>query len=1014
MTVSGNPFHRLFLGFFGILAIPSIPLAAGEFKKVDLPENLAPQAKISATSEYSKDYRARLVADGEIPPAGSNADPGKAWAVRGDTHRNGAILTFQWDQAVEIAELMYFARTAWFLNEGWKTYEVYLDGGEKPVHAGELKMAHGPQQILLPAPAKVRKVVLKFTSSHGGYNPGASEILIFPERITKRQLARLQRQTAGAPGGIPGVDQVDRRELRRLIGQLEEIHRERYSRAGEHLARLDGLEREQREIEQAEDDSDAQDRLDGIEEELARLQREVLLFDMDRILVIQRHEIVASHVYTYHYEGFRAGGGMYVVSAHHGGPEPVELVSSPTGQILECDLSYDGKVILFSWRKTQEEGYHLWTINADGTGLKQLTEGPWHDYNGCWLPDGGIAFLSTRSAQFAYCWDAPVGVLHRMNADGSSVRMLSANYLNDFTPYPLEDGRIIYTRWEYVDRPAIPIQSMWTVNPDGSGLAAYFGNRVISPGTFMEARSIPGTEKVLCTMTGHNGPTRGAIGVIDRSRGINAQEAIRNITPDVPVPAVNEGNGNTGGSKQYSCPLPLDAVRFLVSARGPVLVRTISGTCQSLALPAPESGMQYFCAQPLRPRKRPAVIPSRLAAPESTPRKARILLQDVYRGLEPHVKRGEIDRIRVVRELQKAVRINPQWRAFGFQFPVISCGATYAGKRVLGDVPLEPDGSAYFQVPAGEPIYFMAIDQQGRALQRMRSFTHFMPGESQGCVGCHESRLSTPPLRKVSASGKSPRDLEPPEWGVMGFDYSRIVQPVLDRYCVKCHDPVDAPKGLDLTGGKTDYFNVSYDVLARENWGSRGSPYVNWIPTYNGQEQNILEITPKAWGSPRSRLAEVVLSGHPDENGKPRFRMDEASRRRILAWIDLNVPYYGSSETAYPEATGCRRLYPKDLDRVLEDVSKRRCAGCHEEGKIPRRIWTRITEPEFNNFLLAPLARFDGGNEKCGKAVFEDRGDPDYQAILATFDPVLARLKENPRMDMPGGKPSPALCRDCK
>jgi len=237
---------------------------------------------------------------------------------------------------------------------------------------------------------------------------------------------------------------------------------------------------------------------------------------------------------------------------------------------------------------------------------------------------------------------------------------------------------------------------------------------------------------------------------------------------------------------------------------------------------------------------------------------------------------------------------------------------------------------------------------------------------------------------------------------------------VLDQHCVECHNPIDAPKGIDLTGGKTDFFNVSYDVLARENQGGRGSPYVNWIPSYNGQEWNILEVDPKSWGSPRSVLAEVVLSGHPDENGKPKVEMDDVSRRRILAWIDLNVPYYGTSETAYPEAIGCRRIYPKDLDKVLAEVAGRRCAECHADGKVPRREWTRITEPELNPFLVAPLAKSAGGSEKCGKAVFQSKDDPDYQAILGTFKPTEAVLAATPRLDMPGARPSSNVSRSCR
>jgi len=378
-----------------------------------------------------------------------------------------------------------------------------------------------------------------------------------------------------------------------------------------------------------------------------------------------------------------------------------------------------------------------------------------------------------------------------------------------------------------------------------------------------------------------------------------------------------------------------------------------------------------------------------------------VYLQDVYKGLEPHVKRGQIKRIRVVQELSKSVRIDPRLRAFGFQFPVISCGATYAGKKVLGEVPVERDGSAYFRVPAGVPIYFMVLDEQGRALQRMRSFTHLMPGETQGCVGCHEPRRQSPPAQRGVRFATAPKDLEAPEWGVRGFDYSHIVQPVLNQHCTECHNPVDAPKGIDLTDGKTDFFNV-------------GSPYVSWIPTYNGHEQNILEVSPLAWGSPQSRLAEVVLSGHPDENGRPQVHLDDKSRRRILAWIDLNVPYYGSSETAYPENVGCRRLYPQNLDKVLAEVAERRCSQCHDGDKPPRRVWTRITEPQLNNFLLAPLARGAGGSEKCRTAVFADTSDPDYRTILATFGPISEMLKQNPRLDMPGGRPAPDVCRDCQ
>ncbi len=248
-----------------------------------------------------------------------------------------------------------------------------------------------------------------------------------------------------------------------------------------------------------------------------------------------------------------------------------------------------------------------------------------------------------------------------------------------------------------------------------------------------------------------------------------------------------------------------------------------------------------------------------------------------------------------------------------------------------------------------------------------------------------------------------------------GFSYLEVVQPVLDRYCVECHNARATPKEVDLSGDRTDFFNVSYDILARKGTlGERRpdehnvrldsrdegrSPYTSWIATINGADYNILMAEPKTWGSPKSKLADIVLSGHPDDKRKPRFQMDADSQRRIVAWIDLNVPYYPSSAPDYPKTMGCRRLVPEQLDAVLNQVAKTRCTQCHEKG-VPRKFYTRITNPELNNFLLAPLAKSAGGTEACGQAVFASKADPDYQAILKTFEPVQKILREKPRSDI--------------
>ncbi|MCD6304400.1 MAG: hypothetical protein J7M21_05495 [Planctomycetes bacterium] len=408
---------------------------------------------------------------------------------------------------------------------------------------------------------------------------------------------------------------------------------------------------------------------------------------------------------------------------------------------------------------------------------------------------------------------------------------------------------------------------------------------------------------------------------------------------------------------------------------------------------------------------------------------ATVLLQDVYQGLEPDVQRGRIKTIRVVEEIPKPISVSPSRRLFGFQFPVVSCGATYAPKRIWGEADVRPDGSACFRVPANRPIYFMALDAHGRAVQRMRSFTHLMPGEIQGCIGCHEHRSSAAPATgQPLAAQRPPQNLRPPEWGVTGFSYPDIVQPVLDRHCVSCHNAIDPPAGLDLTGDKTEIFNVSYEHLARQNTpaedahlsGARSAdfrnPYTRWISTYNGSEDDILDITPGDWGSPASPLADVILTGHPDADGKVRVHLTDAEQRRIFAWIDCNVPYYPTSASFDINRPGCRMIYPPALDKTLADVAKRRCADCHEGGKIPRAFYTRITNPRFNGFLLAPLARKAGGTQRCGKAVFADTSDPDYQRILKTFDAVNQAVRSAPRWDLNPrhiAPPAAACLKDC-
>ena len=958
-----------------------------------LPENVAPKATVSASSEFSGDYRAQNAIDGVIPSGRPDGD----WAVKGtqDGH-----FTLQWTKPVEATQIVYYARVTSDLLEVYKDYEVYVNDGKTPVAKGALACRRGPQMINFPK-QKVTKIHIRFLSAHtNSPNPGAAEIAVYASAVTKKQLAAMRTTVNDKTPAQKAL----RKEL------------------------LDGT------------------------------------LGFKDILLVKRRPLNISHVYVYHVEGFRPGGGLYIFSTVDNALKCI--FDAGKGMITTADLSYDGKEIVFALRrgghvgsnpvahiedisryKDEKSNYQVFRINIDGTGLKQLTGGKYNNLDPCWLPDGGIGFISDRKPAYAYCYVVTSPVLYRMERDGSKQVRLSANYLMDFTPSVLNDGRIIYTRWEYVDRPACPIQSLWAIKPDGTGLSGYYGNRVISPGTFMDAQPIPGTRnQVIAVATNHNGSCRGGIVAIDPSKGANAREAVRNLTPEVNIYAHRVGGGPWGNGMldmriggTYEKPLALSTTRFLVSKGGTIQLRDFDANAISLVFPA--DGMGYYCPMPVCKTPRPALLAQSARTLAALPKDgsvsgawATMFMQDVYNGLEPHVKRGEITQVAVVQEIEKSTHTPQNNRrihgggmrniaVFGFQFPLVSCGATYAPKKVWGFADVQADGSAAFKVPSEVPIYFLALDKEGRALQRMRSFTHLMPGEVQGCVGCHADRNSVASSGPIKiAVRRKVQDLQPPAWGVKGFSYAEVVQGVFDRNCIKCHNEREQPKNVDLTGDMTDFFNVSYDILARtgtqseRNWIRHGSPsgakydkvrgmspYTEWIWTINGAGHNVLEIKPRRWGSPASKLAEIIRSGHPDKKGKPRVNVPAEDRKRVYLWIDLNVPYYGTSSSNHKARLGSRRMMPQALESTLRDVASRRCISCHKKG-IPRKLYTRVTKPENNNFLLAPLAKKAGGTEKCGKPVFLTTDDPDYRKILDTFKPIHALLKERLRADMKGFK----------
>jgi len=896
-----------------------------------------------------------------------------------------------------VAELVYVGRTLLDrrnpskdkFQHQFKDYEVYLDDAKQPAVKGTFEKKHGPQRVTLPRAMKVSRIRMRFLSDYGGTNPGICELFVYGKRLTEPQFRKLL--------ALSGCETPERTKMKKdfFEGRL------------------------------------------GFKD----------------ILLVKRYALNISHVYVYHVEGYRPGGGLYIYSVDNDGGKVKCIFDAKEGMITTADLSYDGKEVVFALkqggmqrcrpiahafdipRDVPKNNYQIFRINIDGSGLKQLTGDKSNNLDPCWLPDGGIAFISDRKPAYAYCYVVTSPVVYRMDRDGNKQKRLSANYLMDFTPSVSNDGRIVYTRWEYVDRAACPIQSLWTMNPDGTGLAGLYGNRVLAPGTFMDAQPIPGAKTLIATATNHNGPCRGGIVLIDPAKGANSLDALTNLTPEVDL---YRGSGVYGNGLRgpYEKPMPVGKGQYLVSNGGRVELRDFNYNVVPLV--KTDDHMGYYSPQPVVATKTPPLIVGtpmdrNVDLPQDgsvSGNWATVFMQDVYNGLEPQVKRGVIKQVAVVQELEKGTH-TPQDNfspytgrkrkiaAFGFQFPLVSCGATYAAKKLWGFADVDKDGRASFQVPSEVPIYFLALDAEGRAVQRMRSFTHFMPGEKQGCVGCHADRNSVAPrLGTKKRIRKVPQKLIVPAWGVKGFSYAEVVQPVFDKHCVKCHDERKRPAKVDLSGDRTDFFNVSYDVLARtgtmgvrrwhlhnspkgpRNDGFRGmSPYVEWIWSINGAGHNTLEIAPYRWGSPASKLAKIIRTGHPNKKGKPRVNVPDADRRRVYLWIDLNVPYYGTSSSNHKKHIGSRRMYPPNLDSTLKEVAARRCIQCHKK-ELPRTFYTRFENPQNNGFLLAPLAKAAGGTEKCGKAIFKSTDDPDYRKIIKTFEIIHGLLRRRPRADM--------------
>ena len=701
------------------------------------------------------------------------------------------------------------------------------------------------------------------------------------------------------------------------------------------------------------------------------------------------------------------------------------------GHVHGMDLWWDGSRVVFGYARTPgdepPEGWkdrarsygfrrtvepiHLFEIGIDGRNLRQLTAGEWSDLDPTYTPGGDIVFVSERCGTSLQCneydKDETSCNLYVMKPDGSGIRRLSVNKDGDYLPHTLDDGTVGYLRWEYHERSWAFIQSLWTIRPDGTGADALFKQHFVNPWAIEDVRSIPGSRKLVCVAAGHHTLAVGPLVVVDPSLGINEPKGISIVTPDVKpteggmdgVPVPEGGTQDAGGL--YSTPWALSEKCFLASytysnketdAKGYGLyVVDVFGN-KELVHRDPE--ISCFIPTPLRPRPRPPIFPDLVDLAKD---RATCVISDASFGSEELA--GRIRYVRIAEPIGWPYDNQLGGQRYGEKGPHL---VNWTPIRILGDVPVERDGSAHFEVPADTAVYFQLLDENRMELRRMRSFISFQPGEKRACAGCHETRAvaprrGSPPL----AASRPPQKLILPPWGDRPVSFLRDIQPILDRHCVQCHGGLKPAGGLDFCGGLTDWsreseqwwglvpgygFNRAFETITRARLVAAAEP--------NVQDASI--TPPLAYGAHQSKLLKAIDGATHRE----RVQLNPDERLCLTMWMDANAPYHDrfvnkrAAGKAYDIATD------KELSRQITAVQERRCGACHKAAEVSRLDWIDLGQPDRTLFLRAPLSKAAGGDQTCKGAGYQDASDADYRLLRDLVTAAAQKAWSSPRRDL--------------
>ncbi|MEN6426605.1 MAG: SUMF1/EgtB/PvdO family nonheme iron enzyme [Phycisphaerales bacterium] len=675
-----------------------------------------------------------------------------------------------------------------------------------------------------------------------------------------------------------GLSTVNLRALRMAVVDLTDTFGSRYAAGSDYLDRLTRIEQA---LEEGRD-------METLAQQAAALQREALLanplLDFDRILLVRRDVKGPSLGLPQNWQGNcalpRSGYDDEAAVMPMAVDGPLQTVFRPQTPnfVGDVDLHFDAGKMLFSMIGSHNR-WQIWEVGLDGSNLRQVTPGGEDDvdnYDACYLPDERIIFASTRCFQGVPCVGGgnTVANLCIMNPDGTGIRQLCFDQDHNWCPTVMNDGRILYSRWEYSDTSHYFTRILFSMNPDGTNQMAYYGSNSYWPNSLFYARPIPNQPTQFAgIVSGHHGVARmGELHLFDVARGRFEADGVVQQIPGYgkKVEAKVVDQLVDGSWPKFLHPYPLSD-KYMLAASQPTERSNwgiyLVDTFDNMLLLKEEPGRALLEPLPLRKTERPPVVPDRV-----DPRRqdAMVYLSDIYFG--PGLKdvpRGAVKELRLY--------------SFHYGYPQMGGHKNVAVEggwdvhRILGTVPVSEDGSAFFRVPANTPIAVQPLDAQGRAMQIMRSWFTAMPGEILSCVGCHEQQNAASPVQYAAAARSKPSSIKLWRGPVRGFGFKQEVQPVLDRYCIGCHDGSKSNRPNFARQDKNGWGNFTPSYLALHPYVRRPGPESD----YHLQE-------PMEYHANTSELVQMLSKGHHG------VKLDDEAWDILYTWIDLNVPDHGT------------------------------------------------------------------------------------------------------------------------